>query len=214
MTLCLVYICWIAAQKIYLGDEERLWGSDPQAEEAKGRRDRCCYKRNISDQVRKFPKSLIYSHTLNFFASFSFVHDISASADRCSNLFVDVKVLIPLPLSRSVAGVIEKMEQFSSRLGELSSRVESTHEHTAHGLEQEARHRDEQLRSILHTHTCVLCIKWVKMQIVRERDGLTSFCVCVCVHFSNAGSSGPAAESHGRGESLPEGHYFQDGHSA
>lgn len=45
------------------------------------------------------------------------------------------------------------MEQFTSRLGELSSRVESTHEHTAHGLEQGARHRDEQLRSISHTHT-------------------------------------------------------------
>nr|XP_004560744.2 fas-binding factor 1 isoform X1 [Maylandia zebra]XP_004560745.2 fas-binding factor 1 isoform X1 [Maylandia zebra] len=50
--------------------------------------------------------------------------------------------------TRSVAGVIERMEQFSSRLGELSSRVESTHEHTAHGLEQEARHRDEQLRTM------------------------------------------------------------------
>uniref|UniRef100_A0A3Q2TF29 Fas binding factor 1 n=1 Tax=Fundulus heteroclitus TaxID=8078 RepID=A0A3Q2TF29_FUNHE len=48
--------------------------------------------------------------------------------------------------TRSLAGVIEQMEQFSSRLVELSSRVESTHEHTAHGLEQGARHRDEQLR--------------------------------------------------------------------
>ncbi|KAM7372216.1 hypothetical protein PAMP_009399 [Pampus punctatissimus] len=48
--------------------------------------------------------------------------------------------------TRSLAGVIEQMEQFSTRLGELSSRVESTHEHTAHGLEQGARHRDEQLR--------------------------------------------------------------------
>ncbi|XP_072225142.1 fas-binding factor 1 homolog isoform X2 [Leuresthes tenuis] len=48
--------------------------------------------------------------------------------------------------TRSLAGVIEQMEQFSSRLGELSSRVESTHENTAHGLEQGARHRDEQLR--------------------------------------------------------------------
>lgn len=180
MTLCLVYICWIAAQKIYLGDEERLWGSDPQAEEAKGRRDRCCYKRNISDQVRKFPKSLIYSHTLNFFASFSFVHDISASADRCSNLFVYVKVLIPLPLSRSVAGVIEKMEQFSSRLGELSSRVESTHEHTAHGLEQEARHRDQQLRSILHTHTCTLCKMGQDADCPRTRWLNVILCVCMC----------------------------------
>lgn len=48
--------------------------------------------------------------------------------------------------TRSLTGVIEQMEQFSSRLGELSSRVESTHEHTAHGLEKGARHREEQLR--------------------------------------------------------------------
>ncbi|XP_063760963.1 fas-binding factor 1 homolog isoform X3 [Eleginops maclovinus] len=48
--------------------------------------------------------------------------------------------------TRSLTGVIEQMEQFSSRLGDLSSRVESTHEHTAQGLEQGARHRDEQLR--------------------------------------------------------------------
>ncbi|XP_042361450.1 fas-binding factor 1-like isoform X2 [Plectropomus leopardus] len=48
--------------------------------------------------------------------------------------------------TRSLKVVIEQMEQFSSRLGDLSSRVESTHEHTAHGLEEGARHRDEQLR--------------------------------------------------------------------
>ncbi|XP_044187427.1 fas-binding factor 1 homolog isoform X5 [Thunnus albacares] len=48
--------------------------------------------------------------------------------------------------TRSLTVMIEQMEQFSSRLGELSSRVESTHEHTTHGLEQGARHRDEQLR--------------------------------------------------------------------
>ncbi|XP_074511323.1 fas-binding factor 1 homolog isoform X2 [Sebastes fasciatus] len=48
--------------------------------------------------------------------------------------------------TRSLTVVIEQMEQVSSRLGDLSSRVESTHEHTAHGLEQGARHRDEQLR--------------------------------------------------------------------
>ncbi|KAF7221496.1 fas-binding factor 1 homolog [Nothobranchius furzeri] len=50
--------------------------------------------------------------------------------------------------TRSLTGVIEQMEQFSSRLGELSSRVESSHEHTAQGLEQGARHRDEQLRTM------------------------------------------------------------------
>ncbi|XP_035852608.1 fas-binding factor 1 homolog isoform X10 [Sander lucioperca] len=48
--------------------------------------------------------------------------------------------------TRSLTVVIEQMEQFSSRLGDISSRVESTHEHTAHGLEQGTRHRDEQLR--------------------------------------------------------------------
>ncbi|KAM6966543.1 fas-binding factor 1 homolog [Tautogolabrus adspersus] len=50
--------------------------------------------------------------------------------------------------TRSLIGVIEQMEQFSSRLGDLSSRVESTHEHTAQCLEQGARHRDEQLRTM------------------------------------------------------------------
>ncbi|KAM4635426.1 fas-binding factor 1 homolog [Polymixia lowei] len=48
--------------------------------------------------------------------------------------------------TRSLTVVIEQMEQFSHRLGDLSSRVESTHEHTAQGLEQGARQRDEQLR--------------------------------------------------------------------
>ncbi|KAJ3600718.1 hypothetical protein NHX12_031695 [Muraenolepis orangiensis] len=48
--------------------------------------------------------------------------------------------------TRSLTGVIEQMEGFSSRLGELSCRVESTHEHTAQDLEQGARHREEQLR--------------------------------------------------------------------
>jgi len=47
---------------------------------------------------------------------------------------------------RSLTGVMEQMEGFSSRLGELSCRVESTHEHTAQGLEQGARQREEQLR--------------------------------------------------------------------
>ncbi|XP_074552348.1 fas-binding factor 1 homolog [Halichoeres trimaculatus] len=48
--------------------------------------------------------------------------------------------------TRSLTTVIEQMEQFSSRIGDLSSRVESTHEHTAQCLEQGARQRDEQLR--------------------------------------------------------------------
>ncbi|XP_029481530.2 fas-binding factor 1 homolog isoform X4 [Oncorhynchus nerka] len=48
--------------------------------------------------------------------------------------------------TRSLTVVIEQMENFSHRLGDLSSRVESTHENTAQGLEQGARQRDEQLR--------------------------------------------------------------------
>uniref|UniRef100_A0A672NB92 Fas-binding factor 1 C-terminal domain-containing protein n=1 Tax=Sinocyclocheilus grahami TaxID=75366 RepID=A0A672NB92_SINGR len=48
--------------------------------------------------------------------------------------------------TRSLTVVIEQMEQFSRRLGDLSSRVESSHENTAQGLEIGARQRDEQLR--------------------------------------------------------------------
>lgn len=48
--------------------------------------------------------------------------------------------------TRSLTVVIEQMEQFSCRLGDLSSRVESSHENTAQGLEIGARQRDEQLR--------------------------------------------------------------------
>lgn len=79
--------------------------------------------------------------------------------------------------------MIERMEQFSSRLGELSSRVESTHEHTAHGLEQEARHRDEQLRSILHTHTrvCTLYKMGQDADCPRTRWLNVILCVCACV---------------------------------
>ncbi|KAF4116415.1 hypothetical protein G5714_003904 [Onychostoma macrolepis] len=48
--------------------------------------------------------------------------------------------------TRSLTVVIEQMEKFSRRLGDLSSRVESSHENTAQGLEIGARQRDEQLR--------------------------------------------------------------------
>ncbi|XP_051744972.1 fas-binding factor 1 homolog isoform X4 [Ctenopharyngodon idella] len=48
--------------------------------------------------------------------------------------------------TRSLTAVIEQMELFSRRLGDLSSRVESSHEHTAQGLEIGARQRDQQLR--------------------------------------------------------------------
>ncbi|XP_076866382.1 fas-binding factor 1 homolog isoform X2 [Brachyhypopomus gauderio] len=48
--------------------------------------------------------------------------------------------------TRSLAVVVEQMEQFSSRLGDLACRVENTQESAAHGLELGARHRDQQLR--------------------------------------------------------------------
>ncbi|KAM9434417.1 fas-binding factor 1 homolog isoform 2-T2 [Clarias gariepinus] len=48
--------------------------------------------------------------------------------------------------TRSLTAVIEQMEQFSLRLGDLSSRIASTHENTTQGLELGARQRDEQLR--------------------------------------------------------------------
>ncbi|XP_062846963.1 fas-binding factor 1 homolog isoform X2 [Trichomycterus rosablanca] len=48
--------------------------------------------------------------------------------------------------TRSLTVIIEQMEQFSHRLGDLSSRIESTHESTTQGLELGARQRDEQLR--------------------------------------------------------------------
>ncbi|XP_067086959.1 fas-binding factor 1 homolog isoform X2 [Osmerus mordax] len=47
--------------------------------------------------------------------------------------------------TRSLAGVMEQMEQFSCRLGEL---VENSKESTTQGLQQGAQHRDEQLRML------------------------------------------------------------------
>lgn len=48
--------------------------------------------------------------------------------------------------TRSLNGVIEQMEGFSSKLRDLSYKVESTHQNTSQELEIGARQRDEQLR--------------------------------------------------------------------
>ncbi|XP_043946441.1 fas-binding factor 1 isoform X2 [Protopterus annectens] len=48
--------------------------------------------------------------------------------------------------TRSLNIVVEQMEAFSKKLGDLSYKVESTHHNTAHELEMGARQRDEQLR--------------------------------------------------------------------
>lgn len=115
--------------------------------------------------------------------------------------------LISLSL-RSLTTVIEQMEQFSSRLGELSSRVESTHEHTAQGLEQGARRRDEQLRSTFFPSRA-------RTQLGQETSCPAGVSVKVTLLLcSDAGASGAAAEGHGGGESVPQGDHRQDGRSA
>ncbi|KAG5831779.1 hypothetical protein ANANG_G00282790 [Anguilla anguilla] len=53
--------------------------------------------------------------------------------------------------TRSVTVVMEQMDHISRRLGDLSSRMESSQEHSAQGLEQGALQRKEQLR-VLQEH--------------------------------------------------------------
>ncbi|XP_019906771.1 fas-binding factor 1 homolog isoform X3 [Esox lucius] len=65
--------------------------------------------------------------------------------------------------TRSLAVVIEQMEHVSHRLGDLSSRVESTHENTSQGLEQGARQRDEHLRGIISLLKCSIHFPFVRM---------------------------------------------------
>ncbi|XP_023387482.1 fas-binding factor 1 isoform X2 [Pteropus vampyrus] len=50
--------------------------------------------------------------------------------------------------TRSLNGIIEQMEKFSSSLNELSSRVEASHLNTAQEWELGVRQRDEQLRAL------------------------------------------------------------------
>ncbi|XP_072882751.1 fas-binding factor 1 homolog isoform X2 [Hemitrygon akajei] len=49
--------------------------------------------------------------------------------------------------TRSLNGIIEQMEIFSGKLNDLSYKVESTHQSTAHEMEINARLRDEQQRA-------------------------------------------------------------------
>lgn len=167
-----------AIKKIYLGDEERPRGPDPKTEEVKGRGDWCSYKRNISDQVSHYQGIIsVQFMIIHLVCLLCFLCEIpgwvlilfslltfKVKQQSFGEDFVTSTVIL-LSLSRSLTVVIEQMEQFSSRLGELSSRVESTHEHTAHGLEQGARHRDEQLRSTsdTYTHTRTVCTNSYKL---------------------------------------------------
>lgn len=58
-------------------------------------------------------------------------------------------------LPRSLNGIIEQMEKFSSSLNELSSRVEASHLTTTQEWELGIRQRDEQLRGTVGA-TCPL----------------------------------------------------------
>ncbi len=51
------FLLYFAVEEIYIGDEERPRGPAPKIEEIKGRGDWCSYKRNISDQVRLYPRT-------------------------------------------------------------------------------------------------------------------------------------------------------------
>lgn len=146
--------CVLSFKKINFGDEERSRGAGAAAEEAQRRGDRRCHERNIADQVILIAFSTLQYcdpmfPQLSFFPFLTLVHALMVNTRVCSTATLEpISPLCLIPsLLRSLTTVIEQMEQFSSRLGELSSRVESTHEHTAQGLEQGARRRDEQLRS-------------------------------------------------------------------
>lgn len=103
---------------------------------------------------------------------------------------------------RSLTVVIEQMEQFSRRLGDLSSRVESSHENTAQGLEIGARQRDEQLRG---TNTNVNISRSVKN---RSADLNLSYT------HSSTGSLKSAAAWNGRRKVTTQRGHRKDGHTA
>lgn len=156
-------------QEVHSGDEERSRRSDSASEETEGRGDRCCHQRDVSDQV---------SH-LTSEAYERFTHRSETDGGE----------RVVFCVGRSLTVVIEQMEQFSRRLGDLSSRVESTHENTAQGLELGARQRDEQLRGITTQH-------W-KHRIFAVRSAR---CDVMCCDLSPAGSLESAAERDERRE--------------
>lgn len=58
------------------------------------------------------------------------------------------------PLRRSLNGVIEQMEKFSSDLHDLSHKVEATHHTTSQELAMGARQRDKQLKGMSAIPLC------------------------------------------------------------
>ncbi|XP_066469876.1 fas-binding factor 1 isoform X2 [Tiliqua scincoides] len=68
--------------------------------------------------------------------------------------------------TRSLNGIIQQMEKFSSNLNELSNKVEATHQTTSHGLEIGTRQRDEQLKVLQDRLT------WQQRDMEDERSRL------------------------------------------
>lgn len=72
-------------------------------------------------------------------------HHTSSSPSQCDG--VSHRGEAPLaPLHRSLNGVIEQMEKFSSDLHDLSHKVEATHHTTSQELAMGAQQRDKQLK--------------------------------------------------------------------
>lgn len=92
---------------------------------------------------------------------------------------------MPCRSSRSLNGIIEQMEKFSSSLNSLSSRVEASHLTTSQERELGIRQQDEQLRG--SPPLCNMDLCWERGQAV----------TALCTASSSAGAAGPAAERHG-----------------
>ncbi|XP_025053285.1 fas-binding factor 1 [Alligator sinensis] len=70
--------------------------------------------------------------------------------------------------TRSLNGVIEQMEKFSSNLSDLSHKVEVTHQNTSQELEVGARQRDEQLREWIQR--CLIVDHDITLGTPQQRD--------------------------------------------
>ncbi|XP_045425914.1 fas-binding factor 1 isoform X2 [Lemur catta] len=105
--------------------------------------------------------------------------------------------------SRSLNGIIDQMEKFSSKLNELSSRVEASHLTTSQERELGTRERDEQLRGTPPSQPPGP--PW------REGGWAVS---ALWAAPSTAGAAGPAAAGHGGGAEPAPGGHREDGGAA
>lgn len=102
--------------------------------------------------------------------------------------------------SRSLNGIIEQMEKFSSSLNVLSSRVEASHLTSSQERELGIRQQDEQLRGT-HPHPVAQLLSGGRRAGSERPVG----------HSSTAGATGPAAAGHGGGEGSAAGGHREDG---